>query len=151
MNLENKHQQRMAALTEARGALAIQYDIYPERLDYDEKNGAMVVEYVGDSSDGSTLLKENLLGILVGGAHGLREAGWPEDFGQVVGIAIGPVDVGMSEPQAIRWYASVDWLKETLRDEIPDAELQKRAMETAEWVYNDGSSEKADTNVSIVE
>ena len=147
----NKAQRQITALSETRNTLGTMYSIFPERLDYDSANRAMVIEYVGKSSDGATLLKEDLLNVLVGCGHGIREVGWPEDFERIVGVAIDPVDVGMAEPQAVRWVASAEWLQQTLTGEISDAILQKRTMETAEWVYNDGSTEKVDVNVELVE
>lgn len=151
MTFKSDAQRRIDALTEIRVALDVQYDIQPEALNYNEEARAVVIEYRGNSSDGSELLQENLYEILIGCGYGLRHEGWPDDFEQVVGIAVDPVNVGMSEAQAIRWNAPVGWIKEAANDHIESAVLQKKVMETARWVFNDGTTEDVDVNVDIVD
>lgn len=75
MRLGNKAQRQIKALSEARNALGTMYNIFPERLDYDSANRVMVIEYVGESSNRTTLLKEDPLNVLVKCGHEIREVG----------------------------------------------------------------------------
>ena len=143
--------QRAMAMGSIRKILANTYDLYPNQIDFEKKQSAVVIQYTGDSSDERPLLEDNFLGVLVSCGVGLRDTGWPDDIEKVIGIAVFPEDTGASNPQAIRWSASVEWLEEALKEELDGAVLQKQAMETAEWVYNDGTTEKAETDITLVE